>query len=63
MHAYEEAQGLRPFTPSLRRVEWPPKFKPEMLPRYDGTADPAGFLQAYEEAVWAADADHMVKAN
>ena len=63
MRTFEEALGLRPFAPSLRRVEWPPKFKPEMPPRYDGMADPAGFLQVYEEAVWAAGGDDKVKAN
>ena len=41
----------RALAPALRRVQWPTKFKPEMLPRYDGTADPAPFLLAYEEAV------------
>ena len=63
MRAFEEAPGLRPFAPSLRRVEWPPKFRPEMPPRYDCTEDPSGFLQAYEEAVWAAGGDDKVKAN
>ena len=29
----------------------PTKFMPEMPPRYDGAADPPGFLLAYEEAV------------
>ena len=36
---------------------------PEMPPSYDGAADPIGFLQAYEEAVWAADKDDKVMAN
>ena len=61
--AFEEAPGLCPFTPSLRWVEWPPKFRPELPPCYDGTTDPAGFLQAYEEAVRAAGRDDKVKAN
>ena len=62
-HAPEEALGLRCFTLSLRQVQWPPKFRPEMPPRYDDVADPAPFLQAYEEAVWAAVGDDKVKAN
>ena len=49
--ALRSAGGLRAFTPSLRRVQWPHKFKPEMPPRYDGAADPVAFLLAYEEAV------------
>ena len=34
-----------------------------MPPCYDDAADPAPFLQAYEEAVWAAGRDDKVKAN
>ena len=59
----EEAPGLRYVTLSLRQVQWPPKFRPEMPPRYDGVADLAPFLQAYEEAVWAAGGDDKVKAK
>ena len=49
--------------PALRRVQWPTKFKPEMPPRYDGAADPTGFLLAYEEAVLEAGGDDKVMAN
>ena len=49
--------------PALRQVQWPPKFKPEMPPRYDGTADPVAFLLAYEEAVLKAGGDDRVMAN
>ena len=49
--------------PSLWRVQWPPKFKPEMPPRYDGAADPSAFLLAYEEAVLKAGGDDKVMAN
>ena len=62
-HVPEEAPGLRCFTLSLRQVQWPPKFRPEMPLHYDGAADPAAFLQAYEEAVWAAGGHDKVKAN
>ena len=61
--AFGEAMGLRAFTPALRQVQWSPKFRSELSPRYDGAADPAGFLQAYEEAVLAADGDDKVMAN
>ena len=61
--APEEASGLRCFTLSLRQVQWSPMFRPEVPPRYDGAADPAPFLQAYEEAVWAPSGDNKVKAN
>ena len=37
--------GCRAFTTELRSVAWPSKFKPDLPPRYDSTADPAKFLQ------------------
>ena len=46
--------GCRAFTPELRSVAWPGKFKPDLPPRYDGTADPAEFLQLYELSIEAA---------
>ena len=55
------AGGLRALAPALRRVQWPPKFKPEMPPRYDGVADPVAFLHAYEETVWSVGGDDKVK--
>lgn len=55
--------GLRAFTPALRQVRWPHKFKPKMPPRYFGAADLATFLQAYEEAIREAGGDDQVMAN
>ena len=55
--------GLRAFIPALRQVEWPPKFRPEMPPRYDDAADPSASLSAYEEAVLEAGGDDKVMAN
>ena len=49
--------------PALRQVQWPHKFKPEMPPCYDGAADPAPFLQAYEETVLEAGGDDKIMAN
>ena len=37
--------GCRAFTTELRSVASPGKFKPDLPPRYDGTADPTKFLQ------------------
>lgn len=48
--------GLRALAPTLRQVQWPHKFKPEMPPRYNGVMDPLVFLLAYEEAVLKAGA-------
>ena len=55
--------GCRAFTTELRTVAWPVKFKPDLPPRYDGTADPAEFLQLYELGIEAANGDEKVTAN
>ena len=47
--------GYRAFTPELRRIAWPGKFKPDLPPRYDGTPDLAEFLQLYELSIEAAN--------
>ena len=44
-------------------MQWPPKFKLEMPPHYDGAADPSAFLLAYVEAVLEAGGDDKVMAN
>ena len=55
--------GCRAFTTELRSVAWPYKFKPDLPHRYDGTADPAEFLQLYELGIEAANGDEKVMAN
>ena len=47
--------GCRAFTAELRNIVWPSKFKPDLPPRYDGTADPAEFLQIYELSIEVAN--------
>ena len=55
--------GYRAFPAKLRSVAWPGKFKPYLPSRYDGTADPAEFLQLYELGIEAANGDEKVMAN
>ena len=55
--------GCRAFTSELRSVAWPGKFKPGLPPRYDGTTDPAEFLQLYEPGIEATNGDEKVMAN
>ena len=55
--------GCRAFTAELRSVDWPDKFKPDLPPRYDGTADPVEFLQLYELGIEAANGDKKVMGN
>ena len=56
-------EGCRAFTTELRSIAWPGKFKPDLRPRYDGTPDPAEFLQLYELSIKAANNDEKVMAN
>ena len=55
--------GCLAFTSELRSIAWPCKFKPDLPPRYDGTADPVEFLQIYELGIKAANGDEKVMAN
>ena len=55
--------GCRAFTPKLRSIVWPGKFKPDLPPRYDDTSDPAEFLPLYEPSIEAANGDEKVMAN
>ena len=55
--------GCRAFTPEHRNIVWPSKFKLDLPPRYDGTADPAEFLQLYELSIEAANGDKKFMAN
>ena len=55
--------GCLAFTSELRGVTWPGKFKLDLPPRYDGTMDPAEFLQLYELGIIAANGDKKVMVN
>ena len=55
--------GCRAFTPELRSVAWPGKFKPDLPARYDGTPDPEEFLQIYKLSIEADKGDKKVKEN
>ena len=51
------------FTSELRNVVWPSKFKADPPPCYNGTADPAEFLQLYELSIKPAKGDEKIMAN
>jgi hypothetical protein len=38
----------------LRAASWPPKFRPHLPEKYDGTSNPSEFLQVYVTAITAA---------
>ena len=55
--------GYRAFSPELRSVAWPGKFKPDLPPRYDGSPDLEEFLQLYGLSIKVANGDEKVMAN
>nr|ABF99688.1 retrotransposon protein, putative, unclassified [Oryza sativa Japonica Group] len=55
--------GCRAFVASLRNVRWPPKFRPNLTEKYDGSINPSEFLQIYTTVIVAAGSDDRVMAN
>jgi hypothetical protein len=49
--------------PHLRMVIWPRKFRPHLSKKYDGTVNPAEFLQIYSTSILAAVGDEAIMAN
>nr|CAH66086.1 H0209A05.3 [Oryza sativa] len=55
--------GCRAFVASLRNIRWPPRFRPTIAEKYDGSVNPAEFLQVYTTGIEAAGGDDRVMAN
>nr|CAE01745.2 OSJNBb0056F09.8 [Oryza sativa Japonica Group] len=53
----------RAFVASLRNVRWPSRFRPTITEKYDGSVNPAEFLQVYTTGIEAAGGDDRVMAN
>jgi hypothetical protein len=49
--------------PHLRMVVWSRKFRPHLSEKYDGTVNPAEFLQIYSTSILAAGGDEAIMAN
>jgi hypothetical protein len=49
--------------PHLRMVVWPCKFRPSLPEKYDGTVNPAEFLQIYYTSILAARGNEAIMAN
>jgi hypothetical protein len=47
----------------LRAASWPPKFRPHLLEKYDGTSNPSEFLQVYITAITTAGGNTVVMAT
>ena len=61
--AYSGGAGCAALAPALRMVAWPPKFRPHLPEKYDGSVNPAEFLQIYITAILAAGGNEAVMAN
>jgi len=55
--------GCAAIADHLRAVSWPPKFRPHLPKKYDGTSNPSEFLQVYVTAISVAGGDTTVMAT
>jgi hypothetical protein len=57
------AVGCAALADHLRATTWPPKFRPHLLEKYDGTSNPSEFLQVYVTAITVAGGNTAVMAS
>jgi hypothetical protein len=55
--------GCAALADHLRAAPWPPKFRPHLPEKYDGTSNPSEFLQVYVTAITAAGGNTAVMAT
>jgi hypothetical protein len=55
--------GCATLADHLRAATWPPKFRPHLLEKYDGTTNPSKFLQVYVTAITTEGGDTAVMAT
>jgi hypothetical protein len=55
--------GCAALADHLRVATWPPKFRPHLSEKYDGTSNPSEFLQVYVTAITAAGGNTAVMAS
>jgi hypothetical protein len=55
--------GCTALADHLRAASWPPKFRPHLPEKYDGTSNPSEFLQVYVTAITAACGNTAVMAT
>jgi hypothetical protein len=61
--ALQQALGCIALAPHLWMVVWLRKFRPHMLEKYDGTVNPAEFLQIYSTSILTVGGDKAVMTN
>jgi hypothetical protein len=52
--------GVKAFSHDLKRARWPLNFKPSGIERYDGSTNPAEWLEVYQLAIEATGGDSYV---
>jgi hypothetical protein len=55
--------GCMALAPHLHIVVWPPKFRPHLPEKYDGTVNPTEFLQIYSTSILTTGGNKAVMAN
>jgi hypothetical protein len=55
--------GCAALADHLRAASWPPKFRPHLPEKYDGTSNPSEFLQVYVTAITTAGGNTAVMAT
>jgi hypothetical protein len=55
--------GCAALADHLRTASWPPKFRPHLPEKYDGTSNPSEFLQVYVTTITAAGGNTVVMAT
>jgi hypothetical protein len=56
-------EGCATLADHLRAATWPPKIRPHLPEKYDGTSNPSEFLQVYVTAIMAAGGNTAVMAS
>jgi hypothetical protein len=54
---------VKAFSRDLKRVRWPLNFKPSRIDKYDGSTNPAEWLEVYRLTIEAAGGDSYIMAN
>jgi hypothetical protein len=55
--------GCAALADHLHAASWPPKFRPHLPKKYDGTSNPSEFLQVYVTAITTAGGNTAVMAT
>jgi hypothetical protein len=57
------AEGVKAFSHDLKRVCWPLNFKPSGIKKFDGSTNPAEWVEVYQLSIKAVDGDSYIMAS